>query len=189
MTVPDIVKEVFADHADGRLQARADRARYRKWTYCVQYRETDFNFVSRLLEHEGIYYYFRHTDGHNTMVLTDSCSEHAACAGLRDDPVHRARASWCGRSIEHISSWEFSREVQPGVYVHDDYDLERPSVDLQDAEGRCRARTRRATTRSSTIRATTCRRPDGEQLRRRCASTSSAAQFETAQRRRPTRAA
>ena len=42
---------------------------YRKRTYCVQYRETDFNFVSRLMESEGIGYYFRHTDGHDTMVM------------------------------------------------------------------------------------------------------------------------
>ena len=50
----------------------------------MQYRETDFNFVSRLMEEEGIYYYFKHTDGHNTMVLTDSTSKHIADARLRE---------------------------------------------------------------------------------------------------------
>ena len=54
--------------------------------YCVQYRETDFNFVSRLMEEEGIYYYFRHTDGHNTLVLTDSTSKHTAAAGYEKIP-------------------------------------------------------------------------------------------------------
>jgi type VI secretion system secreted protein VgrG len=54
MTVPDIVKKVFGDDpaADFKFELTGS---YRKWTYCVQYRETDFNFVSRLLEHEGIY--------------------------------------------------------------------------------------------------------------------------------------
>ena len=87
--------------------------------------------------------------------------------------------------LEHISSWDFAREIQPGVYVHDDYDLERPSVELQDAEGRCRAATRRATTRSTTIPGTTCRRPTASSTRR-CASTSSAAS--SRRRRRSTNA-
>ena len=129
MTVPDIIKQVFADHpvADFKLELTST---YRKWTYCVQYRETDFNFVSRLMEQEGIYYYFRHTDGHNTMVLTDSCSKHVPCSGYEEiayiPPERLARPE-----LEHISKWQFSREVQPGVYVHKDYDLERPSVDLK----------------------------------------------------------
>src|SRR5439155_5995679 len=54
MTVPDIVKKVFGDHstADFKLELTGT---YRKWNYCVQYRETDFNFVSRLMEEEGIF--------------------------------------------------------------------------------------------------------------------------------------
>ena len=69
LTVPDIVKKVFGDHptADFKFDLTGT---YRKWKYCVQYRETDFNFVSRLMEEEGIYYYVAHTDGHNTVVLT-----------------------------------------------------------------------------------------------------------------------
>jgi type VI secretion system secreted protein VgrG len=129
MTVPDILKKVFADHpmADFKLELTST---YRKWTYCVQYRETDFNFVSRLMEHEGIYYYFRHTDGHNTLVVTDSCGKHTPAAGYEElqfiPPERLARPE-----LEHIGSWQFSREIQPGVYVHKDYDLERPSVDLK----------------------------------------------------------
>jgi len=96
----------------------------------VQYRETDFNFVSRLMEHEGIYYYVRHTDGHNTLVLTDSMSKHTTVPGYEEisfiPPEQLVRPE-----LEHISSWELSREVQPGAYVHVDYDLERPSVNLR----------------------------------------------------------
>jgi type VI secretion system secreted protein VgrG len=96
----------------------------------VQYRETDFNFISRLLEQEGIYYYVRHTDGHNTVVFTDSTSKHVATPGYEQlsfvSPEQVVRPE-----LEHISRWEFGREIQPGVYVHDDYDLERPSVELK----------------------------------------------------------
>jgi type VI secretion system secreted protein VgrG len=129
MTVPDIVKKVFEDHdtADYRFELTGS---YRKWTYCVQYRETDFNFISRLLEHEGIYYYVRHTDGHHTVVLTDSTSKHTATAGYETLPFV-APGQLVRPGVEHISSWEFAREIQPGVYVHDDYDLERPSVELR----------------------------------------------------------
>ena len=129
MTVPDIIKAVFADHpaADFKLELTGA---YRKRTYCVQYRETDFNFVSRLMESEGIGYYFRHTDGHDTMVLTDSTSKHSAadaCAKLSFvGPDEQVKPD-----LEHITAWDCSREIQPGVYVHDDYDLERPSVELK----------------------------------------------------------
>ncbi|MPY87894.1 MAG: type VI secretion system tip protein VgrG [Luteitalea sp.] len=129
MAVPDIIKAVFGDHttADFKLELTST---YRTWNYCVQYRETDFNFVSRLMEHEGIYYYFRHTDGHNTLVLTDSTSKHTASPGYEQLPFI-APAQLVRPDIEHIGSWELTREIQPGVYVHDDYDLERPSVELK----------------------------------------------------------
>jgi type VI secretion system secreted protein VgrG len=129
LTVPDIVKQVFADHSTADFKFELTGT-YRKWTYCVQYRETDFNFVSRLLEEEGIYYYVRHTDGHNTIVLSDSTAKHTAVPGYETIPFV-APDRLVRPELEHISSWEFTREIQPGVYVHDDYDLERPSVDLR----------------------------------------------------------
>src|SRR5262245_31361600 len=132
MTVPDIVKKVFGDHptADFKFELTGS---YRKWTYCVQYRETDFNFVSRLLEHEGIYFYTRHTGGHNTVVLTDSTSKHAPTPGY-EKISYIAPEDLVRPELEHIGSWDFSRDIQPGVYVHDDSDLERPSVELRTAQ-------------------------------------------------------
>jgi type VI secretion system secreted protein VgrG len=129
MTVPDIVKAVFRDHpiADVKWELTGS---YRKWNYCVQYRETDLNFVSRLLEHEGIYYYFKYTGTQNTLILTDSYSGHSTFAGTEllpfIDPERLVRGD-----TENVATWDFGREVQPGVYVHDDYDLERPSVELK----------------------------------------------------------
>jgi type VI secretion system secreted protein VgrG len=132
MTVPDIIKAVFADHgaADFKLELTST---YRKWTYCVQYRETDFNFVSRLMEQEGIGYYFRHTDGHNTLVMTDSTSKHTPVSDYEKlsfiAPTEQVKPD-----LEHVRGWDFTREIQPGVYVHDDYDLERPSVELKTSK-------------------------------------------------------
>ena len=132
MKVPDIIKAVFADHpsADFKLELTGT---YRKWTYCVQYRETDFNFVSRLMEQEGIGYYFRHTDGHNTLVLTDSTSKHTPTPGY-EKLSYVAPSEQVKPDLEHIHAWDFGREIQPGVFVHDDYDFERPSVELKTSK-------------------------------------------------------
>ncbi len=127
--VPDILKAVFSDHSTAEFSLELS-ATYEPWTYCVQYRETDLNFVSRLMEHEGIYYYFRHTDGHNTLVLADSGSAHSPCPTAETVPF-LAPERMVRPDVEHISRWEFGREVQPGVFVHDDYDMERPSVELK----------------------------------------------------------
>src|SRR5438552_1529656 len=61
MTVPGILKKVFKDHGFDDVTF-ALTATYRKMDHCVQYRETDFNFVSRLMEQEGIYYFFEQVD-------------------------------------------------------------------------------------------------------------------------------
>ena len=74
-TVPDIIKEVFADHPMAVFEDGLT-GDVRQREYCVQYRETDFDFVSRLMEEEGIYYYFEHSDGKHTLKLVDSDSGH-----------------------------------------------------------------------------------------------------------------
>ena len=128
MTAPDIIKKVFADHgmADYTLELVGS---FRVRVYCVQYRETDFNFVSRLMEEEGIYYYVRHSEGHNKLVLTNAASTHATAPGCATLPFI-APGKLARADIDHVSAWDFGREVQPGVFVHDDYDFERPKVEL-----------------------------------------------------------
>ncbi len=127
-SVPEIVKTIFGEHPTASFKDETTGS-YAKWTYCVQYRETDLNFVCRLMETEGIYFYFTHDDGKHTLVMADSYSAHAPFQGTPVpfiDPDAVARPD-----IEHVSAWSLTREIQPGVYVHDDYDLERPSVELR----------------------------------------------------------
>ena len=69
-SVPDIVKKVFEDHGNASFEFKLFRS-YRKWVYCVQYRETDYNFIARLLEHEGIYWYIEHGEGTSKVVMVD----------------------------------------------------------------------------------------------------------------------
>jgi type VI secretion system secreted protein VgrG len=127
MTVPDIIKKIFADHPTAKFKDQLTGS-YPKWTYCVQYRETDLNFVCRLMEQEGIYFFFAHDEGQHTLVMADSYSAHEACQG---DPVPFIAPEDVSRAdIERIHTWTLTQEIQPGVYVHDDYDFERPSVQL-----------------------------------------------------------
>lgn len=129
MTVPDIIKKVFRDLGFTDFEDKLSGS-YRNWVYCVQYRETDFNFVSRLMEQEGIYYYFKHQDGKHVMVLSDAVSSHEAFAGYDTIPyfppqqdVHRER--------DHIHDWVITKEAQPGVVALNDYDFEKPKASLQ----------------------------------------------------------
>jgi type VI secretion system secreted protein VgrG len=96
----------------------------------VQYRETDFNFVSRLMEQEGIYYFFTYQSGRNTLVMADSYSAHSALPGCEQLP-YIPQERMTRPEQERISAWSFGREIQPGRYVIDDYDPTKPSVELQ----------------------------------------------------------
>lgn len=82
MTVPDIVKGVCQAYGGAALLSVSSlTGDYPVLPYCVQYRETDFDFVCRLLEGAGIYFYFTHAAGKHTMVLADSYGAHQPIAG------------------------------------------------------------------------------------------------------------
>ncbi|MBI9090013.1 MAG: type VI secretion system tip protein VgrG [Desulfobacterium sp.] len=78
LSVPDIVEKVFQDKGFINFKFNLS-ATYEPREYTVQYRETDFNFVSRLLEDEGIYYYFEHGQGKHTMILADRSGTSKPC--------------------------------------------------------------------------------------------------------------
>lgn len=128
-TVPDIILEVFRDNGFSDFDNQLTGT-YRKWEYCVQYRETDFNFVSRLMEQEGIYYYFEHKDGKHILVLSDSINAHEPYpeyATIKYYPPNQAAI----RDEEHISSWSVEHEVQPTTYAHNDFDFKGPQKMLR----------------------------------------------------------
>lgn len=128
-TVPDIVKEVFRDLGYTDFEEKLSGS-YREWDYCVQYRETDFNFVSRLLEQEGIYYYFKHEESKHTLILSDAYSAHEPYPGFETIPYYPPDESTV-REEEHISSWHITKQVQPGTYALNEFDFERPKTNLK----------------------------------------------------------
>ncbi|MEY8689207.1 MAG: type VI secretion system Vgr family protein [Leptothrix sp. (in: b-proteobacteria)] len=128
MTVPDIVKKVFDDHGIANFQAKLFRD-YAKRVYCVQYRESDYNFVARLLEQEGIYWYFEHSDGQHKLVLVDAQSAHDVAPGC-DNLRYIEDASNVQPEQQYVSQWHFSQGVETGKVALTSFDFERPSTSL-----------------------------------------------------------
>ena len=92
----------------------------------MQYRETDFNFVSRLMEQEGIYYYFEHTAEGHTMVLVDSVDSHEPCAGPYSSiPFVLQSGSSGALDTEYVNHWQLTNSLQPGKTTIRDYDFKK----------------------------------------------------------------
>ncbi|MEJ7712154.1 MAG: type VI secretion system tip protein TssI/VgrG [Pyrinomonadaceae bacterium] len=96
--------------------------------YCVQYRETDFNFVSRLMEEEGIFYFFEHEKTKHTLVLANSQHEFKDCP---NQPTARYEMVTHEHWFEDlVTGWSYEQEVTPGAYTIDDFNFESPKVGL-----------------------------------------------------------
>lgn len=123
MKLPDIIQKVFKDY--GFTDYKPDfKATYRTWEYCVQYRETAFNFVSRLMEQCGIFYYFTHEEGKHTMVLADHKGTH------KDVVENKVEYSGGDTGANQLSRWAHNYEFRPGKWAHTDYNFEIPSTSL-----------------------------------------------------------
>ena len=127
-TIPDILEEVFKGNKFDAYERRLS-GKYTPWDYCVQYRETDFNFVSRLMEQEGIYYYFKHENGKHTLVLADSPSAHDAYPGY-EEIIFRPPGD-VEADGEYIRQWVIHKELRTGVYAHTDFNFEKPKANLR----------------------------------------------------------
>ncbi len=127
MTAPSIIKKVFTDAGFHDFKDALHET-YATRDYCVQYRETDFNFVSRLMEQEGIYYYFEHADGKHTAVLSDSIGAHEASPGY-ETIFYRPELNTIV-DLECISDWSKTAEVRTGKYTLNDFDFKKPRNSL-----------------------------------------------------------
>ena len=127
-SVPDILRDVFGRRGFSAFEVNL-HGTYEPWEYCVQYRETDFNFVSRLMEQEGIYYYFKHTADEHTLVLADSPDAHQPFPGY-DNVILRARSGAHGQDDELLREWQNEHRHHSGAFAQTDYDFTRPRVDL-----------------------------------------------------------
>lgn len=125
-TIPEILEAVFQSRNFSQYELRLTGS-YKPLENCVQYRETDFNFVSRLMEQEGICYYFVHKDGEHTMILADAPSAHDPCPeaeSVKYYPWDR------GHDFAGIRSWVRESRVTPGAFAHNDFDFKSPGKKL-----------------------------------------------------------
>jgi type VI secretion system secreted protein VgrG len=132
LTIPQIIKQVFRDLGFSDFEDALTRP-YREWEYCVQYRESSFDFVSRLMEQEGIYYFFRHEKDRHVLVMADAYGAHHPAPGYESVPFYPPDGQH--RERDHISDWRLAQAVQPGSVELNDYDFQRPGarIDVRSA--------------------------------------------------------
>ena len=130
-TVPEIIEEIFGDlgFTDFNINVSGNHPTRE---YCVQYRETDFNFVSRLMQEEGIFYFFKHEDGKHTMEIADKSTAFQNCPESEVDyPVDTGHVA----IDDHITSWTHRYEYRTGKYAQTDYNFKTPSTKLMTNTG------------------------------------------------------
>ena len=137
-TVPEIVSEVInaagiaSDHLDKKLL----RGTYPQREYCVQYRESDYNFIARLMEEEGIYFYFDHQynpkgqTGHHTLVMVDAPSCHKAINGKADVLFHEITQEV--QKEETVYEYHFGDQTRPNNVTLRDFNYQKPDLSLQE---------------------------------------------------------
>ncbi len=127
-TAVSIAEKIFGAHgfADFRFDVQGSPPTYE---YCVQYRESDFNFISRLFEKEGLYYFFEHENGKHTLVVTDSMDTHQPDSGYEKIPmVMDDSASRTFR--EGIFSWRSRQQIRATEVTLQDYNFTTPRAEM-----------------------------------------------------------
>ena len=125
-TVPDILKKVFEDY-EVKYQLQKS---YKPRNYCVQYRESDFAFASRLMEEEGISYYFEHAPETEKMVLRDDFKSPEDCPSKSEIPIYNEDLS--SEIFEQaIKDWIIDFTLQSGKRVFWDNHFQLPNKKLE----------------------------------------------------------
>src|SRR5262249_33848446 len=126
VAVPDILKTVLKGlDVSFELQGK-----YEPRDYCTQYRESDFAFASRLMEEEGIYYYFKHEEKKHTLVIADSPRGHADVPG-KADALFTTLPEDTVLNADHIRVFGKTQELTPGKFTLWDHTFEIPHKHLE----------------------------------------------------------
>jgi len=128
-TIPQIVEQVFQDggYTDYKLSLNET---YTKQDYCVQYNESDHDFISRLLEREGIFYYFSHEDSKHTLVLGDAASAYVNASQSSVEYYD----TFDDRVTGQLKSWVRRQECTTSKFQVNDYNFETPTTALKGEE-------------------------------------------------------
>jgi uncharacterized protein involved in type VI secretion and phage assembly len=126
----DIVSTVLTDAgiASDRFDLSQLKQEYKPRDYCVQYRETDYNFICRLMEEEGIRWYFSQTQDAHVLVLADM-GEYVPMGGEPALPYHPPTDM--NVTEEHVFRFRMGQCVRPGAVVLNDFNFEKPQLNLE----------------------------------------------------------
>ncbi len=127
MKIPDIIKKVFTNLGFNDF-TDSTKGSYTARDYCVQYRETDFNFVSRLMEEYGIFYFFKHEQDKHTLVMGDDASANANCPGQNQFRFYFETHAVLDEDV--VDGWHAEQELRTGKCTLTDYNFETPSSSL-----------------------------------------------------------
>ena len=131
-SIPDIIKQIFDDAGFSGQYQDSLKGTYDPREYCVQYRETDFNFVSRLMEEEGIFYFFKHKDGEHKLILGDDSSAHSPIEPAGDLEFFLGGEETVPRPA--VTQLTCEQSVRPTAISYKDYNFKKPSTDLMVTE-------------------------------------------------------
>ncbi len=130
ISVPDILREVLPGfEVQWQLQET-----YEPRNYCVQYRETDFDFISRLMEEEGIHYFFEHKDGKHRMIVGDTVQSHADCPSKSRIPFYLDVTRSAEDFVTSINRWQTDYSLQTGKVTTWDFNFQMPNRKLDGTQ-------------------------------------------------------
>lgn len=130
-TVPEIIEEVLlgAGLTGDRVRIGPFEGAHPPREYCVQYRETDYNFIARLMEEEGIWWCFEQHEDRHVFALADASS---SCKPIDGDPALPFQPpTGLNAETEHVVRFRRGRAVRPGAVVLRDFTFENPKLDLE----------------------------------------------------------
>ena len=123
-TVIQVIQTVFDQAGFNDYDFSGAKKSYPKRDYCVQYGESDFNFVSRLMEEVGLFYYFTHDSSKHTLVIADQAG---AYGSEKQEPVpfydDKSR-------IQGIKAWQHTYTMQTGKYTTNSHNFQKPTTSL-----------------------------------------------------------
>lgn len=128
MTAKEIVEKVFNDYGYRDFTFKT-QGTFPKREFTVQYRETVFNFVSRLLEEEGIFYWFEHSQNKHQLILANVNSATQMSPHL--DTLPYGKGTTAGATTGVVDDMESSTSIHTGKITLQDFDFEKSSVSLQ----------------------------------------------------------
>lgn len=124
-TFPQVIEEILEENAISSFSIKKLMGEHPTREYIVQYRESDFSFISRLMEEEGIYYYFRHSASDHQLIISDNVVDYDVCAE-RSVPYEHWRPDWDG-----VRTWSRGHAFVSGRTSRRDYNFETPHADME----------------------------------------------------------